>query len=666
MPSKLLFILMIFGSVFIGYAQEPDEEKSYYDMSLEELMQLKVSVASQRPLTTRESPGILTIISEEDIQNAGAQDLIDVFRLIPGITFGYDVQGITGLAARGNWGHEGKILLMIDGQEMNDIMYGTSQFGNHYDVNQIKRIEVIRGPGSSIYGGAAELGVINIITKSGKDIEGVMANAVYGQFDGGYARRNFSLGIGKSTDDLDMSLAAFIGEGRRSNQPFVDIFGNTGPMSNKSDLNPANINLGIKYKNLEFRSIYDNYRTSSIAIYDSLSNMGQDMNFKSWNTQLKYQLKLNEKFSLTPKFSYITQQPWQVVTNNAALYDYYRQIDVNYDITAQKIIGNIAANWEMGKNLNLMFGSEYFVEKAADNDPEIKGYFLGKNAIDFNTISGFAQFSYQSKYGNMTIGTRYVSHSQYGSAIAPRIAYTKVFGGFHTKLLYSRAYRAPNIENIITNPNLSPEETYVAEIELGYQLGKEMVVNLNFYDITIDHPIVYRYDQSTIYENFDQSGSRGVELVYQYRSTWGYLNINYSLSSAAGKNKVSIYDVDGNDNTLVGIPNSKFNFYSSVNLAQNISLNPSFTLIGERYGYSSIDDSNNAILQKFEPVSFFNLNLNFNNLLTQGLSLSVGGNNLLDEAFVFIQPYDGMHSPLPGSRREFVLSLRYRIPFEKK
>lgn len=108
------------------------------------------------------------MITAEEIKNLRSRDLIDVLNLVPGMNFGVDVQGVVGISSRGNWAHEGKILVLLDGQEMNEILFSSTQFGQRYDISQIEKIEIIRGPGSSIYGGYAELGVINIITKGGK------------------------------------------------------------------------------------------------------------------------------------------------------------------------------------------------------------------------------------------------------------------------------------------------------------------------------------------------------------------------------------------------------------------------------------------------------------------------------------------------------------------
>ncbi|HEX7413290.1 MAG TPA: TonB-dependent receptor plug domain-containing protein, partial [Bacteroidia bacterium] len=192
----LLFILLC---GFVSYTQAQTnpvvvtdstqkDTLNFYDMTIEQLLSLKahgipseleklinslISVASKKPLNVRESPSIVTLVTADEIKNSGARDLVDVLRLVPGIDFGMDVEGVVGIGMRGNWAHEGKVLLLLDGQEMNEILYATTQFGNHFPIDQIKKIEIIRGPGSAIYGGYAEYGVINIVTKQGGDINGI-------------------------------------------------------------------------------------------------------------------------------------------------------------------------------------------------------------------------------------------------------------------------------------------------------------------------------------------------------------------------------------------------------------------------------------------------------------------------------------------------------------
>ncbi|MBK7861870.1 MAG: TonB-dependent receptor plug domain-containing protein [Archangiaceae bacterium] len=142
-----------------------------------------MSVASATGVTvsTAESPGVVTVITREEIHDMGARDLIDVLRFVPGFDFSNDVEGTVGLTVRGIWALEGKALVLLDGMPYNDLEYGNVLFGNRAPVDLIERIEIIRGPGSAIYGGFAALAVINIVTRPETPVNRVIASSTYGQ-----------------------------------------------------------------------------------------------------------------------------------------------------------------------------------------------------------------------------------------------------------------------------------------------------------------------------------------------------------------------------------------------------------------------------------------------------------------------------------------------------
>ncbi len=663
LPGLLILLLASFS--LFGQDQT---EVDLYDLTLEELLNMKVKVASKKAVTTRESPGILTVITEEEISASGARDLIDVLRLVPGLNFSYDVQGVVGLSARGNWGHEGKILLMINGLELNENAFSTTQFGNHYCVDQIKKIEVIRGPGTSVYGGYAELGVINIVTKDGKDLEGMQLTATTGISENVSSRNNLSLQFGQSNQNIEFYLNGFLGKAIRSTDQFTDLFGKSRDMTNNSDLKPQNIGMGIKYRNISLQTNYDHYRTTTTAYFDMAADTVIALNFESWNSQVAYDWKLNDKVTISPKFSFVHQKPWNTSYNKPYQEDYLRNtIGTFYDITVTKTTGNITGSADISDNLNLIFGAEYFLESGKNNDPIRRGVFLdGKETINFNTISGFGQLLHSSTLGNFTVGGRIINHNQFGSAFAPRIGYNKLLNRFHLKLLYSRAFRAPGIENINLNRSVVPEKTDVAEIEVGYKLAKTMFATVNVFDIVIKDPIIYFYDDINdveAYLNFEQSGSRGIELEYKIKQSWGFLNFNYSYYSTAGKNKADLYQVPIDRNSVLGIPKYKINVYSSLKASSQFSVNPSVTFLGERYGYATMDSQNNPVLSSFSSTPLINLNLRYKNLLVSGLTVSFSAYDLLDEQIEFIQPYNGMHAPLPGLGREFLLKIDYRLEF---
>src|SRR5262245_9414817 len=122
MGRILLVALLFFHCIQTNAQQTADPDTTpFYLMSLEQLMNVNVTVASQSPMTSREAPGIVTVINRSDILNSGANDLIQLIQLmVPGFDFGVDVDGVVGIGIRGNWAHEGKVLMLWDGMEMNE------------------------------------------------------------------------------------------------------------------------------------------------------------------------------------------------------------------------------------------------------------------------------------------------------------------------------------------------------------------------------------------------------------------------------------------------------------------------------------------------------------------------------------------------------------------
>ena len=112
------------------------DEGTLETMSLEELLDTDIRIASVKFTSLEESPSIVSLITREEILQSGARDLTDILRLIPGFQLGLDVQNALGIGLRGNWAHEGKILVQIDGNPINDILYGNPVIGNRIDVEE--------------------------------------------------------------------------------------------------------------------------------------------------------------------------------------------------------------------------------------------------------------------------------------------------------------------------------------------------------------------------------------------------------------------------------------------------------------------------------------------------------------------------------------------------
>ncbi|MFQ3675124.1 MAG: TonB-dependent receptor plug domain-containing protein [Endomicrobiia bacterium] len=116
--------------------------KIFFALYEEELLFIEiptVSIATIKEMDIKETPAIVSVITEEEIRNSGARDLIDVLRLVPGFDVGVDMMNVVGIGFRGNWAQEGKVSLLLDDQEFSDILWANLAFGNHFPVDQIKK-----------------------------------------------------------------------------------------------------------------------------------------------------------------------------------------------------------------------------------------------------------------------------------------------------------------------------------------------------------------------------------------------------------------------------------------------------------------------------------------------------------------------------------------------
>lgn len=168
----------------VVFASDHDLE-ALMSMSLEDLSMLEVSVtsASKREQHISEIPAAIYVISNERIVRSGAKTIADTLSLAPGIEVSQFNESSDFVSSRGF--HDGlfnKMLVMIDGRSVFSPMYGGAFWEDiDYILSDIERIEIIRGPAGTIWGGNAVNGVINIITKSTKDTLGSYGQIAYGQ-----------------------------------------------------------------------------------------------------------------------------------------------------------------------------------------------------------------------------------------------------------------------------------------------------------------------------------------------------------------------------------------------------------------------------------------------------------------------------------------------------
>lgn len=152
------------------------------DLSLEELMSIEITSLALKPQRLSESAAAVFVITQEDIRRSGVTSIPEALRMAPGINVARIDANKWAITARGfNDRYSSKLLVLIDGRTIYTPFFaGVYWELQDYALEDIERIEVIRGPGGSLWGANAVNGVINIITKKAKDTQGALASTVVG------------------------------------------------------------------------------------------------------------------------------------------------------------------------------------------------------------------------------------------------------------------------------------------------------------------------------------------------------------------------------------------------------------------------------------------------------------------------------------------------------
>lgn len=655
----------------LAAAEEPPEAGTSYsiselsEMSLEELLSVEIAVTSQKAQTLRESAGVLTVITGEEIAESGARDLSDVLKMVPGIGFGVDVYGAIGLGFRGNWAHEAKHVLLIDGHLINEGLFGTTVFGNHFPVHDIKSVEIIRGPGSAMYGGYAELMVIKVTTLRPTDKPGVGASGFYEVTDRTLARRNLAFRYGQQlggSDGVGVTVSGMVGQSNRSDRTYRDVLGSEADLAGANTQAPGFLNASLDHKGLHLGLIYDGYGVRSEDGFVLLPPRPIKKTFHGLYALASYdRTLLHDKLHISALLSYKRQQPWASVSREPDLLPYY------YDPTVERYTARLIGTYDILSFLSASLGGELYVDHASKDAVE-GGLFApfqnGQSQITYRNLATFAEMLFQSGVGNLTAGLRFENHSQFGSSLVPRVAYTKVLGRNHLKLLYSHAFKSPPIENLTITPDLRPERARAIEVEVGRALNSNMFLTANFFDMRINRTLVYFIDAegAELYRNSERTGTRGFEIDYHLKAPWASGNISYSFYTPAGINDVSEYKVPGRPSVNQAFPKHKVALRGSVPIGRHFEVNPSAVWTSARFGLFAVGADGSLVFDSVPSTLDLNLTLRYKDLVVSGLDLELSGYNLLNSNLGIPQPYTGGHTPLPGMSRSYGLRLSYALP----
>jgi iron complex outermembrane recepter protein len=217
--SRLLLVIVLLLPLFSNGVCAALPPVDLTELSLEDLMDIRVTSTSRRPQSVAESAAAVFVITQEDIRRSGVTSIPEALRMVPGV----EVARIDGnkwaVSVRGfNGRFANKLLVMMDGRSVYTPLFsGVLWDAQDTVLEDIERIEVVRGPGASLWGANAVNGVINIVTKRARDTQGGLFVA-----GGGTEEQGFStLRYGGQFED-DAFYRAYVKYFNRDSQEFID------------------------------------------------------------------------------------------------------------------------------------------------------------------------------------------------------------------------------------------------------------------------------------------------------------------------------------------------------------------------------------------------------------------------------------------------------------
>ncbi|MBI5875083.1 MAG: TonB-dependent receptor, partial [Deltaproteobacteria bacterium] len=521
----ILFLYLLFKP-FISSAEERNDLALFFEEK-----DLYVEAVSRIKEPASEAPAIVNIITQEDIKNMGARNLLDVLYTIPGF---FDIQDINEhvVALRGVYATSThKILLLRDGHRLNDPLFENIMPENSISLASIKRIEVMRGPGASLYGNASLLGVINIVTIDENEPSTVSLGA------GNFGQETFDLVYNKQLSGKGQLLffsSFYDSEGEKITISSANDFSKNRISGDQYiDRRPLNYDIGVKYKGEESlfsistrHSAYDTARGNLgqvLASNDTLVDPQQDL----YNTYLDFQYlpeRNNIKFNLRHYLDYseIKSPQYSEVSRNASPDGKAFNLELKSMRAGIEYSGAIDH-----KNGTVVIGfqTEAFrlleskIETSFDDNTTLRE----KQELPEETEWMEAVYV-QEKYNilqNLILngGLRYDHYESFGGSLNPRLALVyNPFGRFFTKAVYARAFQAPSYFYRMENQGLG----YGSATELKpenmdtYQLSFENWFNeagwarMTFFQNHLTD-LISRPAGASTYQNFDEMTTRGIE-----------------------------------------------------------------------------------------------------------------------------------------------------------
>ena len=546
-----MFIIYSFFIALLMVCNLADAAEAAPDLlklELEELMEIKVAVvygASKFEQKVTEAPASVSIITSDEIKKYGYRTLADILKSVRGFYVNYDrnyhYAGIRGFARPGDYST--RFLLLVDGHRINDNVYNQAAIGTDFilDVDIIERVEVIRGPGSSLYGSNAFLGVINVITKRGRNIGKVEASGEGRSFETYKGRLTYGNQF-KNGLEILLSGSAYDTQGQDLYfKEFDDPATNNGSAENRDYDRYHSLFSNLSFKDFTFQSAYVS-RKKGIPTA-SFSTIFNDSRAYTVDEHGYFDIKYEQTFDNGDSGMARLFYDWYNYKG-----DYPLSTALNKDFGWGKWWGGELKFIKKFYEHKLILGTEYLNNFRQDQlNYDIEPYNL---YLDDKRDSDLWALYIQTEpriLNNLllNLGVRHDYYETFGGSTNPRFAliynpYKKTW----LKFLYGQAFRAPNNYELYytdgstskPNPNLQPEIIRTYEIIWEQYIGEYILVSASGFYYRIKDLITQQTDPADglmVYRNTGEVEAKGMELELEHRLHNGIRNrVSYSYQDA--------------------------------------------------------------------------------------------------------------------------------------
>jgi len=564
-----LCLLCVGTPLFAAEPQNKTGQKSYFEMSLEELMEVQITTGASRPMNRDKMPSSVTVITADEIKLLGLRNLTDVINyIVPGGIGDIHRSTRTGLYCfRGITADDnGKFVFMVDGLNVTSMtMWGA--FNERYLglLDELDRIEITQGVSSNLYGDGATSGIINFITKTGKDFQGTQITSGYGS--GNDFQESIKFGSKKSETENDFyyfgykqshgytpsggSGSSTTGEGRKEHSADGRYWNHFPPSFKfQSTVQRGEFTLRARYVQDKFEEPY----TAS--------------GFDYWNTSDVYWF--HNYFFIQPEILHVLNENSRIKANIALemeemgqqkFKDWYASAGGNLIAEAgedyitrgeRKIRGQLLHYYDGFANHKLTTGAELFWMHVG---PDFSGEnrtitVVSGNRVDVENIEPkdlyfgalLAEDIWQlSERTTLFAGARLEKHNLTSASFSPRITISHdVSEKTNVKFLYNSGYRTPPWGYFASNeknskPEPKPEKVQSFEAHILHKFNPKFNTSLIGYYTTYKNLINYwsssaPFSGNSSYYNFPEVKVAGLEGLGEYHSENLTLKVSHSYS----------------------------------------------------------------------------------------------------------------------------------------